>query len=153
MTWFYCRVNETRGGFFDTNSHGEIGSPDCTIPEGAKELTDERYAELTAPRADSKLVYPDADGYPVLIDPPPPSLEEQAATERTWRDGLLSETDGVATRHRDEIEEGLATTLTAEQYSELLTYRRQLRDWPQGTEFPMVDHRPIAPPWLVEQTQ
>jgi hypothetical protein len=148
MAKYYCRVNETRGGFFDTNSHGEIGSPDCTIPEGAIELSDELYAELTAPREDSKLVYPDADGYPVLIDPPPPSLEEQAATERAWRDALLSETDGVVSRHRDEIEEGTATTLTAEQYTTLQLYRRQLRDWPENGEFPLIDHRPVAPSWF-----
>ena len=33
-------------------------------------------------------------------------------------------TDGVVTRHRDEVEEGGATTLTAEQYTELQAYRR-----------------------------
>lgn len=153
MAMYYYRVNETRGGFFDTNFHGEIGNPDCTIPEGAKELTHERYAELTAPRADSKLVYPDADGYPVLSDPPPPSPEEAATIERTWRDAQLTATDGVVTRHRDELEEGAGTTLTVEKYAELQVYRRQLRDWPENGEFPLIDHRPIAPPWLAEQTQ
>ncbi|MDL2187287.1 phage tail assembly chaperone [Pseudomonas sp. ChxA] len=153
MAMYYCRVNETRGGFFDPRIHGEIGSPGCTIPEGAKELTDELYAELTAAQDNGKLVYPDADGYPVLIDPPPPSPEEQATTERTWRDVQLTATDGVVTRHRDELEEGVATTLTVEQYAELQVYRRQLRDWPENGEFPLIDHRPIAPPWLAEQTQ
>jgi hypothetical protein len=148
MAWYYCRVNETRGGFFNTDSHGEIGSPDCTIPEGAKKLTDERYAELAAPRADNKVVYPDADGYPVLIDPPPPSLEEQTTTERAWRDTLLSETDGVVTRHRDELEEGAATTLSSEQYTALQLYRRQLRDWPENGEFPLAEYRPVIPSWL-----
>lgn len=150
MTIYYGRVNETRGGFFDTNSHGEIGSPDCTIPEGAIELSDELYAELTAPRSDNKLVYPGADGYPVLIEPPPPSPEEQAAIERAWRDAKLAATDGDVTRHRDELEEGTATTLTAEQYTALQVYRRQLRDWPENGEFPLIDHRPAAPTWLIE---
>jgi hypothetical protein len=79
--------------------------------------------------------------------------EEAAAIERVWRDARLAATDGVVSRHRDELEEGAATTLTAEQYTALQTYRRQLRDWPQGAEFPQVDHRPIAPLWLAEQTQ
>ena len=65
----------------------------------------------------------------------------------------LSLSDGVVSRHRDEVESGLSTTLTAEQYTALQAYRRQLRDWPQGAEFPLVDHRPIAPPWLAEQSQ
>ncbi|OXR36785.1 phage tail protein [Pseudomonas jessenii] len=123
------------------------------IPEDAVEIPDELHAELLAGEVLGLVINFDNDGYPFLADPPPPSPEEQAATERAWRDALLSATDGVVTRHRDEGEEGLATTLTAERYSELLTYRRQLREWPQGAEFPLVDHRPIAPPWLAEQTQ
>ena len=90
---------------------------------------------------------------PVLIDPPPPSPEVLAAVERQWRDGRLLDTDGVVTRHRDELEEGAVTTLTAEQYVELQGYRRALRNWPEGEHFPLSEHRPVAPPWIVEQTQ
>lgn len=151
MTKYYSRISETRGGFFDTNTHGEIGSPGCTIPAGAKELPDELYAELTAPRDDDKLVYPDANGYPVLIDPPSASNEELATDERVWRDARLAATDGVVSRHRDELEEGLETTLTPAQYTELQAYRRALRNWPEAGEFPLIEHRPTASPWLTEQ--
>ena len=153
MAKFYSRISETRGGFFDTNTHGEIGSPGCTIPEGAKSLTDELYAELTAPREDDKLVYPDADGYPVLIDPPPASDEELATDERAWRDARLAATDGVVSRHRDELEGGPSTTLTPEQYSKLQQYRQALRNWPEAGEFPLIDHRPPPPDWLAGQLQ
>lgn len=150
---YYCRINETRGGFFDAKDHGEIGSPDCTIPEGAREITDEQHAELLAAQDNGKLIVPDADGYPIAIEPPPPSDEELAAVERVWRDQRLSETDGVVTRHRDELEEGLATTLTAEQYVELQDYRRALRNWPEAGEFPLSEHRPPAPAWLAGESQ
>jgi hypothetical protein len=93
------------------------------------------------------------DGYPVLIDPPPPSSADVAAVERAWRDAQLAATDGVVSRHRDEQEEVIATTLTAEQYAELQVYRRQLRNWPEGAEFPLADHRPMAPPWLAGPPQ
>lgn len=93
------------------------------------------------------------DGQPVLIDPPPLDADELAAVERTWRDAQLALSDPLVSRHRDEVEEGGATSLTAEQYAQLQAYRRQLRDWPQGEQFPLIDHRPIAPPWLIEQTQ
>lgn len=93
------------------------------------------------------------DGYPVLIDPPPLDADELAAVERVWRDAQLALTDPLVSRHRDEIEEGGTTSLTAEQYTDLQAYRRQLRDWPQGSQFPLAEHRPIAPPWLIEQTQ
>lgn len=93
------------------------------------------------------------DGYPILIDPPPLDLEQLESIERAWRDAQLLPTDALVSRHRDELESDRTTTLTIEQYTELQNYRRQLRDWPQGAEFPLVDHRPVAPSWLAEQTQ
>jgi len=93
------------------------------------------------------------NGQPVLIDPPPLDAEALAETERAWRDAQLALTDPLVSRHRDEIEEGGATSITAEQYAELQAYRRQLRDWPQGSQFPFAEHRPIAPLWLTEPPQ
>ncbi|MCU7217532.1 phage tail assembly chaperone [Pseudomonas sp. VE 196-7] len=93
------------------------------------------------------------DGQPVLIDPPPLDDEELAAVERAWRDAQLALTDPLVSRHRDEIEEGGSTSITAEQYAELQAYRRQMRDWPQGSQFPLAEHRPIAPLWLTEPPQ
>ena len=123
------------------------------IPDDVLEYSAEERDALQALESHGRRIVAGADGYPVLVDPPPLTPEETAAIERIWRDALLLATDGIVTRHRDEVEEGRATTLTVEQYSALLTYRRQLRDWPQGAEFPLVDHRPIAPAWLAEQTQ
>lgn len=151
MSKFYSRIDNTRGGFFDTADHGEIGSPSCTIPPGAKEVTEEQHAELVAAQSNGKLIVPDPDGYPIAIEPPPPSDDELATVERVWRDQRLSETDGVVTRHRDELEEGRETTLTPTQYTELQAYRRALRNWPEAGEFPLIAHRPTVPPWLTEQ--
>mgnify|MGYP001087762777 CR=1 FL=1 len=153
MSKFYSRIDNTRGGFFDTADHGEIGSPSCTIPPGAKEVTEEQHTELVAAQSNGKLIVPDPDGYPMAIDPPPPTADEAAATERDWRDLQLAETDGVVTRHRDELEERLETTLTPAQYTELQAYRRALRNWPEAGEFPLIDHRPLPPPWLTELFQ
>lgn len=88
------------------------------------------------------------NGQPVLIDPPPLDTEALAAAERAWRDAQLLLTDPMVSRHRDEIEEGGSTSITTEQYAELQAYRRQLRDWPQGEQFPLAEHRPLAPTWL-----
>lgn len=92
------------------------------------------------------------DGQPVLIDPPPLDAEALTAVERVWRDGQLALTDPLVSRHRDEIEEGGATSLSLEQYAQLQAYRRQLRDWPQGDQFPLAEHRPPTPTWLPEQS-
>ncbi|MBY8959144.1 hypothetical protein J1G18_17795 [Pseudomonas sp. MIS38] len=92
------------------------------------------------------------DGQPVLIDPPPLDANELEAVERAWRDAQLALTDPLVSRHRDELEEGGESSLTVEQYTELQAYRRQLRDWPQGSQFPLAEHRPPTPTWLATQT-
>ena len=91
------------------------------------------------------------DGQPVLIDPPPLAADELEAVERAWRDAQLALSDPLVSRHRDEVEEGGATSITAEQYAELQAYRRKLRDWPQGDQFPLGEHRPPTPTWLSAQ--
>ncbi|WP_413703435.1 phage tail assembly chaperone [Pseudomonas sp. Pseusp16] len=141
MTIYY---SSTPRGFYFDHMHGD------NIPEGAKEITSELHQTLIDGQSQGKIIREDADGYPVLIEPPPLTPEEVAAIERNWRNAKLAATDGDVTRHRDELEEGSATTLSAEQYTALQAYRRQLRDWPQGEEFPLADHRPVAPTWFTE---
>jgi hypothetical protein len=55
-------------------------------------------------------------------------------------------------RHRDEQDLQRSTTLSDERFAELLTYLQSLRDWPQSEQFPEIEHRPVAPPWIVEQS-
>lgn len=96
-----------------------------------------------------KMIGVSADnGYPILVDPPSPSQDEAAEVERSWRTAQLAATDGLVARDRDELEDGGGTTLTTEQYAELQTFRRALRDWPQASFFPFSEHRPVAPRWL-----
>ncbi|WP_445179163.1 phage tail assembly chaperone [Pseudomonas sp. McL0111] len=75
------------------------------------------------------------------------------AVERTWRDSEIVRVAWVRDRHRDEVELAIETTITAEQYIDLLAYIRALRDWPAGAEFPASAHRPTAPGWITEQAQ
>ncbi|MGX1176264.1 phage tail assembly chaperone [Pseudomonas sp. R151218B TE3479] len=128
-------------GFYDAAIH-------TSMPEDAVELPEGLHAELLAGQSEGKVIAWGDDGFPLLVDPPPPSDEELAAIERVWRDQRLSETDGVVTRHRDEQEEGQEPTLNPAQYAELQAYRRALRNWPEAGEFPLTDHRPPTPLWL-----
>lgn len=86
---------------------------------------------------------------------PPPAgpMLDQVDAERVWRNSELQATEWLVTRHRDEQDLNRAPSLTAEQFSELLTYRQTLRDWPQTGEFPGAEFRPVAPSWIAEQTQ
>ncbi|WLH47465.1 phage tail assembly chaperone [Pseudomonas beijingensis] len=94
----------------------------------------------------------------IIIDgdfspPPVQTSTEQAEVERVWRNFELGATEWLVTRHRDEQDLGVAPTLTVKQFPELLSYRQALRDWPQAATFPRPEFRPIAPPWIADQTQ
>lgn len=138
--------SKSERGFYDP----EINT---IIPPDVVSITVEYHAELLAGQSAGKAIEWGDNGYPVLVERPLPSPDELAAAERGWRDSQLAVTDPLVSRHRDEIEEGGATSITAEQYAELQAYRRQLRDWPQGSQFPLAEHRPITPPWLTGQLQ
>lgn len=71
--------------------------------------------------------------------------------ERAWRDAEIVRVTWIRDRHRDEVEVAIETTITAEQYAELLSYIRALRDWPQSPDFPVSEHRPIAPAWIADE--
>ncbi|WP_095189076.1 phage tail assembly chaperone [Pseudomonas sp. Irchel 3E19] len=130
-------------GFFDPSIHS-------SMPDDVIEITAERHEHLLMGESQGKMIdFTPASG-PELIDPPPPTYETQIAEERGWRDRQLLLTDPLVSRHRDEVEEGGLTSITAEQYAELQRYRRLLRDWPQGESFPLADHRPAVPLWLSE---
>lgn len=56
------------GGFYVDSVH--------IIPDGAVPVTPERHAELLAGQAAGKIIATDADGRPILVDPPAPTAEE-----------------------------------------------------------------------------
>ncbi|QXH33119.1 phage tail assembly chaperone [Pseudomonas muyukensis] len=123
------------------------------MPADAVEISDERFDEVIANPAPGKVRSHDKKGLPILIDPPPPTSAERAAKERLWRDAEMARQQWLRDRHRDEQDIGRRPTLTAEQFAELLGYLQALRDWPQSEQFPEIEHRPVAPPWIAEQTQ
>ncbi len=91
-----------------------------------------------------------ADGGQTL---PKSTVEEAANEERRWRDLELQGVAWLRERHRDQAELGSDTTISADQYSELLTYMQQLRDWPQSVSFPDASKRPVPPDWIKDQVQ
>lgn len=125
------------------------------MPDDAVEISDERYEAVIANPEPGKARGHDSSGLPILVEAPVyvPTMDELEAVERVWRDGQVSATEWLVTRHRDEQDMAKATTLTAEQFAALLVHRQALRDWPQESRFPYSKYRPVAPPWIAEQTQ
>jgi hypothetical protein len=81
-----------------------------------------------------------------------PSAGEQVSdVARAWRDAEIVRVTWLRDRHRDEVEMGAETTISAEQYVELLAYIKALRDWPATAEFPAEESRPVVPEWVDSQ--
>lgn len=129
-----------------------VPNPACKLPPEHEllELSEALYLELSHASAAGKVVVLDEDGVPCLVDRPPPSLAQQAAGQRQWRDRLLLSTDTLIVRHRDETEAGRLTTLGADQYRALQGFRMDLRDWPESEAFPDATRRPVEPDWLAD---
>lgn len=117
------------------------------IPPGAIEVSEELWSGLIND-PDSWVL--DDTGAIVKREVPLPA-QDFAFIERSWRDDALQSSEWLTSRHRDEQDMQLATTLTAEQFADLLVYRQALRDWPQAGIFPDSTQRPVAPAWIAEQ--
>ncbi|HCH7784760.1 phage tail assembly chaperone [Pseudomonas aeruginosa] len=134
-------------GAFYPVSLREIYEAGSGWPADGIPVSTETYNKIMEEQEAGREICSDSDGQPMTKEPPPPSVEALAAIERNWRDRQLDDTDALVARHRDELEVG-PTTLSTEQYQALQAYRRQLRDWPESGEFPLAEHRPVAPDWL-----
>lgn len=130
-------------GFYDTGIS-------TFIPADAIEITAELHERLVMGPSQGMHLELDGQNQPVLVKDSGES-ESLAVLERRWRDAELSRHEWLVTRHRDDREMGLEAVLTEEQFSELLVFRRALRDWPESALFPKSEYRPTEPEWLAAQ--
>lgn len=74
------------------------------------------------------------------------NLQGSPEQRKTLRVTLLSTTDWMTWRHRDQEAQGIEPSLTPEQYQQLLTYRQDLRDWPSTGNWQ--EPYPTKPEWM-----
>lgn len=144
MSRFYSQAT---GNTYIASVHG------THMPGDATPIDEDRYFTVIANPEPGKIRSHDAVGLPILIDPVAPTDADREGQERHWRDSKLDALVWLRDRHRDQLEIEVATTLTAEQFTDLLVSMQALRDWPQSPDFPDSQHRPTAPPWLAEQPE
>ena len=61
---------KSTNGFYDEAIHGD------NIPADAVEITAEEHQSLLEGQSQDKIISADADGKPILKDPPPPTVEQ-----------------------------------------------------------------------------
>ena len=64
------------------------------------------------------------------------------------RDELLDECDWFCMRHRDQVDNSETPSLSAGEYTELLNYRKALRDWPADEGDIYARTAPTKPAWM-----
>lgn len=62
--------SKSTNGFYTTDIHGD------TIPEDVVEITTEEWQDLLNGQSSGKQITANSKGYPVLIDPPAPVVEQ-----------------------------------------------------------------------------
>ena len=123
------------GGFYTPDVH----TPQ-EIPADSHEISDGEWQQLLTAQAQGKQIVSGTHGGPIAIDRKP-TAEDVIAR----RDRALADSDWLVVRHRDEVENGDMTTITAQQYSDLQAWRRALRSITSSPGFPNVSipERPI----------
>jgi hypothetical protein len=106
-----------------------------SIPEDAVEITDDEWQDLLNQQLKGKEIAMGDKGRPVAADHKP-----TAEGVKLMRDRLLSRSDWLVARHRDESESGLikVTTLTPDLYARLQQWRHALRNIDKSPGFPDV---------------
>ena len=98
--------------------------------EGSIEIDDDYWQELLNGQSQGKQIVSDETGYPILADPPAPTIEELTQKARARRDTLLKETVDSVNPMRWEA-------MSDEQKDAWRAYRQALLDVPQQEGFPM----------------
>lgn len=135
--------------FFHDNPPGFFDSSTVIPPSGAVEISNIDRLEMHGHMTEG-YSYLIKEGVVIRQEKSTPSSEQLEFVERLWRGGEIASTDWIISRHRDERDGGHETTITTEKLSELLSYRQELRDWPEHGEFPDASQRPQRPKWIAE---
>ena len=113
------------------------------FPDDAVEISDQVYHDIFIARPMGKLVSPDANGYPKLIDMPEPTGSQLAEIKRRERDRQLREVYDVGII-RAKREERLGADVS-DRISVLDAYAIALLDVPQQPGFPTEIQWPDIP--------
>lgn len=154
-------IHRTNGyGFYDDNicgpyqienEQGElVDNPDCKLPpkEEVLEISAEQhqYYFAEAHKRNCKLYVDDKNQ--IVFGEQYENLRDPVDVANHWRRTTLSSLDALVNRHRDEVDMGIKTTLTQDQFKDLLLYKQAIRDWPEQLDFPKESSKPSRPSWL-----
>ena len=123
------------------------------LPDDVVEVAAEERAALLYAASQGTIIQAGPDGTPVAVDAPAPPTESLAALARRRRDIEVAALRWMVERHRDEIEMGRPTTLSADRYVALLDHLQTLRDVPAQAGFPNTIDWPVLWAGLTDEDE
>lgn len=84
--------SKNTNGFYVTEIHGS------NMPDDAVEITADKHQELLNGQSNGKIISADAQGYPILIDPPAPTDEQLQEQANAKARAYLASTDWYIVR-------------------------------------------------------
>lgn len=113
-----------------------------TWPDKYVEVSDSVYNEFMNPPPEGKVIGADAEGYPIWIDAPPPSHEQQVASAESLRNVRISYATNKILPLQDAVDLAMATEAESLQLTAWRKYRVLLTrvdtstapdiNWPQA---------------------
>ncbi|MBC8881711.1 MULTISPECIES: hypothetical protein [Pseudomonas] len=67
---------------------------------------------------------------------------------RLWVELRLKVSDNLVSQYRDARDLGGELPITPEQFTQLLTWRQAVREWPQVPGYPKETTQPVTPDWI-----
>lgn len=119
-------------GFYDS----EINQG--SLPADVVKITDDHHRSLLAANAMGQIIDTGPDGLPAAKD----NAANVEVSRRRARDSMLTETDWLVNRHRDEVDSETSTTLSSDQYRSLQEWRATLRNMTKHPDWPRVSFPP-----------
>jgi len=81
--------------FFTGNPVAFYDPEICQAPKEAIEIPDALWLSLLEEQSQGKVIKADADGYPISVDPSPPSIEQRLESCKLQAKSLLLDSDWV----------------------------------------------------------
>ncbi|EDC2286372.1 tail fiber assembly protein [Enterobacter roggenkampii] len=106
--------SKTENGFFTSA---------VLAPSDAVEISAEQWAELMDGQSMGKYISSNADGFPVLTDPPPPTTEALIAEAERQKSALMAQANNSIAPLQDAVDLGMATDEESTALSEWKKYR------------------------------